>query len=990
MSYTLNAAFIKAMSRSTVQPVVHCSIALSGTTMDFHNSTEALDASVTGDPLLSDVTSIAQSVDPVTRKVQHGEMTLSLFDDGKIRALAGSKKFKGKVATIKLGDASLALSNFVGIFRGTIGAITPIPGGLSIKVRAFTHQFKGVITLRTYIDEHPFTAVSQMLQDCGVAAADIDTASFTPSNHADISHYNYTSIAHYNPTEGSGGAMPPALGGSEFQPVGASFSGIVRAAQEIDVEGFIDETMRLTRSTLLTDPGTGDIKIGRYDASDAVTKHFTVDDYRDFEQDEEGLKIISEVQTSFSKVSSKIALVQLDSTAETAFGASDFTHTISYLSGSSLHLDAAFAGGSTSFFGYGSYGICGTRGSTSGSQPADAKISSDRPYFGLYHGEILKSITAFSAFSLGTSYQTIDHDGDPSGTVLGSPLTLTTTLVSRPFAGTEAAGVESSAVGTQAVTDATIAFEYGVYLLGRMSNSCPKVTLSTGLEHLNIEIADLVSLDSDLFLSVPLGLDGLDSSTKFEVTKREITPIGDSIGITFELTYATTSSAPSVTVTPSIPLAPSATLGRVPKTQFIAARAGGSNGAVIDNQTSTLGVTATSGLGVSVAAGAVSAAGVTVASDAAQALTMTASKNTYIGINPMTSGYYLQETATSAAEPSLGPAEVRLAKVVTNGSAVTSVIDLRNYGQISVEQLDKAAFAPGKDLIWNAGFTTYPNNGAVPPGWSKRTSTPGTDFIKDEAVVYDGRYAVKTLGTSTTVRLISEKIPIDKNRVYRASAFYRQAAAMNMRLYVYWWRSDKSASSTASTSVYNANLTATGAWQNITGVVAPPSDAVYASLDLNSANTGVSYFNNATLEVEPFSFSAKRTSSNFTSSTTGDPVIFNTELHDYNGNYGTGTGAFTVPVSATYTFATNISFDGTASARLVAVSIVASTGGVLASSYIGSAANGTDEWNDVAVSLNVASAALVKGETVEVQIAWDAAAPVVRHSYSFFSGRKIT
>ena len=74
----------------------------------------------------------------------------------------------------------------------------------------------------------------------------------------------------------------------------------------------------------------------------------------------------------------------------------------------------------------------------------------------------------------------------------------------------------------------------------------------------------------------------------------------------------------------------------------------------------------------------------------------------------------------------------------------------------------------------------------------------------------------------------------------------------------------------------------------------------------------------------------------------------------------------------------------------MAVSIVASTGGVLASSYIGSAVNGTDEWNDVAVSLNVASAALVKGETVEVQIAWDAAAPVVRHSFSFFSGREIT
>jgi hypothetical protein len=986
MSYTLSAAFIKAMSRSTVQPVVHCSIALSGTTMDFHNSTEALDASVTGDALLSEITSIAQSVDPVTRKVQHGEMTLNLFDDGKIRALAGSKKFRGKVATIKLGDASLALSDFVSIFRGPIGSVLPVPGGISIKVQAFTHQFKGVKTFRTYVDEHPFAALSQMLQDCGVDSGDIDTASFTPSNHTDISHYNYSSFVFYNVDDGT---IPPALSGT----VGADdaqFMGVNRASQEIDVEAFADEAMRLTRSTLLTDPGTGDIKIGRYNASEAVTKHFTTNEYRDFSQEDGGLQIVSEVKTAFGKISSENALIQLDSTAESAFGASDFSHTVNYLSGSTVHIANAFNGSSTAFLGFASDGgICGTRDILEPSQPADAKLSAARPYFGLYRTEILKSTTAFTDTNLGVSYQLRDHDGELTGSVAKSVTGLTTTLVSRPFAGTEAGGVEASAAGVKTVVDATIAFDYGVYVLDRLSNSCPRVVLSTGLEHLNVEIADLVSLDSDLFLSTALGLDGLDSSTKFEVTKREVTPIGDSIGIVFELTYATTSSAPSVTVTSKTPVAASTSLGRVPKSQFIAARTGGDNGAVIDNQTSTLQVTATSGLEISVAAGAVSAAGVRVETDAAQALTVTASKDSYIGINPMTSGYYVQEVNTDAAEPSLAPAEIRLAKVVAGGSSVSSVTDLRNYGQVSVEQLDKTAFAPGKDLIWNAGFTTYPNNGAAPPGWSVTTSTPGTDFIKDEAVVYDGRYAVKTLGTSTVVRLISEKIPIDKNRVYRASAFYRQAAAMNMKLFVYWWKADRTAASTASTSVYNANLTSTGAWQNITGVVAPPSDAVYASLDLNSANSGVSYFNNATLEVEPFSFSAKRTSSSFTSGSTGDPVIFNSEIHDHGGNYDTSSGQFTVPVSSTYTLSTNLSL-AAASARTVSVAIVASSSGTLASAFLNQALNSSSTNDDQVVSLTVASADLVKGETVEVKLYWDVNAPPVDADYSFFSGREIT
>jgi len=985
MSYTLSAAFIKAMSRSTVQPVVHCSIALSGTTMDFHNSTEALDASVTGDALLSEVTSIAQSVDPVTRKVQHGEMTLNLFDDGKIRALAGSKKFRGKVATIKLGDASLALSDFVSIFRGPIGSVLPIPGGISIKVQAFTHQFKGVKTFRTYVDEHPFAALSQMLQDCGVDSGDIDTASFTPSNHTDISHYNYSSFVFYNSYDG---ALPPVL--EEDAIMSASAVGVSRSSQEISVEAFIDETMRMTRSTLIIDPGTGDIKISRYNSSEAATKHFTASDYTDFDQEEGSNDIITEVKTSFGKIYDGNALIQVDSSSESAFGATDFSHTVNYLSGTVLVFDDALTGSTTSFLGKASDGgITGTRALISGSQPADAKLSADRPFFGLYRTEVLKSQTAFTGTAVEITFPKRDHDGNLTGGTGGAAVGLGTTLVSRPFAGTEAGGVEASAAGVKAVLDATIAFDYGVYVLERLSNSCPRVVLSTGLEHLNVEIADLVSLDSDLFLSTALGLDGLDSSTKFEVTKREVTPIGDSIGIVFELTYATTSSAPSVTVTSKTPVAASTSLGRVPKSQFIAARTGGDNGAVIDNQTRTLQVTATSGLGISVAAGAVSAAGVRVETDAAQALTVTASKDSYIGINPMTSGYYVQEVTTGAAEPSLAPAEIRLAKVVAGGSSVSSVVDLRNYGQVSVEQLDKTAFAPGKDLIWNTGFTTYPNNGAAPPGWSVTTSTPGTDFIKNEAVVYDGRYAVKTLGTSTVVRLISEKIPIDKNRVYRASAFYRQAAAMNMKLFVYWWKADRTAASTASTSVYNANLTSTGAWQNITGVVAPPSDAVYASLDLSSANTGVSYFNNATLEVEPFSFSAKRTSSSFTSGSTGDPVIFNAELHDHGGNYDTSSGQFTVPVSSTYTLSTNLSL-GAASARTVSVAIVASSSGTLASAFLNQALNSSSSNDDQVVSLTVASADLVKGETVEVKLYWDVNAPPVDADFSFFSGREIT
>ena len=70
--------------------------------------------------------------------------------------------------------------------------------------------------------------------------------------------------------------------------------------------------------------------------------------------------------------------------------------------------------------------------------------------------------------------------------------------------------------------------------------------------------------------------------------------------------------------------------------------------------------------------------------------------------------------------------------------------------------------------------------------------------------------------------------------------------------------------------------------------------------------------------------------------------------------------------------------------------MVGSTAGVLAASYIADAANGTDEWNDVNVQVSVESAEIAAGETVGVQVNYTGTAPVIKQTYSFFSGRKIS
>ena len=134
MAGSPSAAWLYEMRQGTVEPVVHCSIALSGTTMDFHNWTcGGLDSTVTGDPLLSEIASVSQQTDPVIRSTQMSELTLTLTDDGKIRGLADTQTLYDSIVTVKVGTANLALSDFVVIFKGPIIRIHPTPGQILLK-----------------------------------------------------------------------------------------------------------------------------------------------------------------------------------------------------------------------------------------------------------------------------------------------------------------------------------------------------------------------------------------------------------------------------------------------------------------------------------------------------------------------------------------------------------------------------------------------------------------------------------------------------------------------------------------------------------------------------------------------------------------------------------------------------------------------------------------------------------------------------------------
>jgi len=311
---------------------------------------------------------------------------------------------------------------------------------------------------------------------------------------------------------------------------------------------------------------------------------------------------------------------------------------------------------------------------------------------------------------------------------------------------------------------------------------------------------------------------------------------------------------------------------------------------------------------------------------------------------------------------------------------------------VSVEQLDKQALNPGQNLVWNPGFDIWQDPGVICPGWAVSSGVIGTDLKRSgPSGVHSGKYRLRTLDTSTVATVMSSKVPINRNRPYRAAAWVYQDGSHAITLKIFWWQDDRTASSTASSAIYGATP-ADSAWINIGGVASPPSDASYASIELSrAANPGdEGFWDDVSLAEEPVSFNAQLTGSNQVLSGTGEVVIFNTEKHDYGSNYNNSSGVFTVPESGVYAFTSTLSLVGAVNVRAAYVTISGSTAGVIGSASVEDGLLGTDEWNDLAVTVSATAAELVAGETVSVKVYSSGAYASVDFLYSWFSGRKIS
>jgi len=988
MAITLSSAYLEEMRKASPEPIVQVAIQTSVPSTKaiyFHNGHNGVDSTIEGDPILQSVTAVTQEYDPLERDLQVGTLQVEVIDNDYTRDLMSNFSFYDADCLVYLLGPEVITTDAALIFRGRVESVRAEEGSIIFDITEYQSKLTNYKSLRTYVNDHPLEVLDQALQDVGIASAKIDSTTFSPGNFTDISHYCFSSYgvnAYLSDSEQTNLPKEPSEGDILYDVYSAEHAGF--GVARILPDRFLKEFQQLTQSIMLVD-SSGKLKISKLDPSAAVTHHFTVDEYHTFEQDPKPA-IYNVISIALGMGANENKLTLKDATSITNYGERVAEINSVYLSpGTLAKPNVLFNGNGITPNGEGTAGFAGTRNLVPGQVAAD-KISADRPFYALFRREIIKS-TAEAALAVAVMpLENYDEDGDLSAYVDVAWGVDYDPIVSRPFGGTQ----DAPGAGLPFMfSDITAAYNFATAALTRYSNGAPKITFSVGLEFINIELGDMISIDNDFFVSPELRLNALDSTVKFEVVGREILPVGDTVGVKLTCVYVTKSSAPATSVSIVTPPMMKDRLGRssVDKSAVVK---GYMDHSVLDG----LDAEATSGLGYKINAGNLSTGAGTRQSGLALTQTATASKHTYIGIDSRSGQLIKQEVATSADEPALAGEEIRLAKVISDGSGVTSVVDLRRIGAITAAQFNRELLAPADGILWNGGFEDWADPGDAPAAWvNTGDGVPVTDFARETSVVHSGGVSLKMKNTGESLVFFSGFIPIDSSQPYRASLWLRQTGNVTMRSDVFWYTSAKVAASTSSASITNAANSANNVWENRSTILTPGSDVAYAKIKLTrplSPGHDV-YFDDVSLKPERPSFSVYGAATTAPGTKSVFQVKYNNENHDYGGNYDhSGSDYdFEAPSAGTYEFSAAVQGVYVGAFTYLTLMIY-KNGSVLRESYGGARTVGTKE---AFATVETGPVELAKGDLITVQMH-----PEIQTSFTlntgasetYFSGRKIS
>lgn len=595
------------------------------------------------------VDSVEAQLDPLTRKAQAGAIEVEVSDDW-LRPILVNNRLRHQKAIVTHGAKGVSESNLLAYFAGPIEEINPEGGEkVVLKIEDIFSLLEKTEVVGFWIGQHPLQIMEDIFSKAKIPAAFIDSTAFDPSQAV------YESIRHYVVSRG---------GITRYFTEASTFVDTPISAFKL-----ISELSELLHGNLAINE-SGQITFLLFDASAASVDSWGPDQIRPdtFEQvGSEGI-IINQFNGHFNRGSGaepvgSFTLNETVSQSDNAFPGSterilSYDIETNWLDHRGALLDAPLSDVATSFAIRATHFLTGSRGAPS--VPSGATISGGRPAYLLFYDqenghEIVKAVTL--SFGSVTEFIEIENPETDAITFAG-PFVYNAT-----FSGVERGALETTARAHgfgAAIFDITLLVDLALKLFRRWKDECAIIKLRTGPDQGDKQLGDFIDLTWPEFLA--FGQDGLSDDT-FEIIAKLYDPDADE----YEWRLAEAKDD-----NPTTSGVANAKKSRLP----LGANIGQSlldETLLTPHVVSGLVGTLVSGFDVKITLGSASAYPNVVILPEDFALTLEASKDTWVTFDTATESLVLYPETLSDPQPTKTPTEVFLCKFVTDGSGATSV-----------------------------------------------------------------------------------------------------------------------------------------------------------------------------------------------------------------------------------------------------------------------------------------------------------------------------
>lgn len=524
------------------------------------------------------VTPISPKLDPLTRQVQTGAVTVTFVDDGTIRELlrdsgSGTDATHLKHATMEIVFASkYDLSATAPYWKGLVDDVLPRDGVIDLIGKDAIRYADGLRYYGNWMNKHPLELITDLLDAADVQSAFIDSTSMDPDTDTDISHFIAANF--FWPGSFAYGQVASQLGeeyaegtGSSMTPRAFVYSNDDNSGKKgLKIRESIEQIALMMYGSVWADE-QGKIKFKRFDSTESAVDTWTSDDILDIKQVSTYKNMVNEVLVALGSGEKEMGYRHRDTDAQARYKMPGGTGCIwqiaiklpfaAQLLPMEDDVTAVQTAGIT-VRGLDTSGTCGTRvqdkfrETTSTfaslspfSQDSAAQLSSSRKLYILWGGEVL---TATGLTFANTEWKLKDTDAygaAPSPqTYSYVPTNFDLTGVTRGVEGSAAIHYGSSNANPTGCFDITIPRMFAQTIVARAANGIPEIEVETSLAKYSTQIGDLVEIDDEFpIMWAHNGITAADN-VKFEVVGKEADVLNDPTRIRWRLAVAAVESPP--------------------------------------------------------------------------------------------------------------------------------------------------------------------------------------------------------------------------------------------------------------------------------------------------------------------------------------------------------------------------------------------------------------------------------------------------------------